>query len=216
MIIFMRMLKEADTEKLDFAKGNGLIPAIIQDNQTDTVLMLGYMDKEALKKTISTKMVTFYSRSKDRLWTKGETSGNYLHLKSIQVDCDNDTLLIRAKPDGPACHTGDDTCFGDVNERKFFLHKLGKIIRQRKAEGDPASYTNKLLNRGINKIAQKVGEEAVELVIEAKDSNHRLFVGEAADLLYHFMVLLEAKEIRLKEIEQELKRRHEVKTRGRS
>ena len=216
MIIFMRMLKEADIEKLDFAKGNGLIPAIIQDNQTDTVLMLGYMDKEALKKTISTKMVTFYSRSKDRLWTKGETSGNYLHLKSIQVDCDNDTLLIRAKPDGPACHTGDDTCFGDVNERKFFLHKLGKIIRQRKAEGDPASYTNKLLNRGINKIAQKVGEEAVELVIEAKDSNHRLFVGEAADLLYHFMVLLEAKEIRLKEIEQELKRRHEVKTRGRS
>ena len=215
MIIFMRMLKEADIEKLDFAKGNGLIPAIIQDNQTDTVLMLGYMDKEALKKTISTKMVTFYSRSKDRLWTKGETSGNYLHLKSIQVDCDNDTLLIRAKPDGPACHTGDDTCFGDVNERKFFLHKLGKIIRQRKAEGDPASYTNKLLNRGINKIAQKVGEEAVELVIEAKDSNHRLFVGEAADLLYHFMVLLEAKEIRLKEIEQELKRRHEVKTRGR-
>lgn len=212
----MRMLKEADIEKLDFAKGNGLIPAIIQDNQTDTVLMLGYMDKEALKKTISTKMVTFYSRSKDRLWTKGETSGNYLHLKSIQVDCDNDTLLIRAKPDGPACHTGDDTCFGDVNERKFFLHKLGKIIRQRKAEGDPASYTNKLLNRGINKIAQKVGEEAVELVIEAKDSNHRLFVGEAADLLYHFMVLLEAKEIRLKEIEQELKRRHEVKTRGRS
>ena len=160
-------------------------------------------------------MVTFYSRSKDRLWTKGETSGNFLHLKSVQVDCDNDTLLMRVKPDGPVCHTGDDTCFGDINERKFFLHKLGKIIRQRKEEGDPTSYTNKLLNRGINKIAQKVGEEAVELVIEAKDSNRRLFVGEAADLLYHFMVLLEAKEIRLKEIEQELERRHLVKTKGR-
>ncbi|MCB0673435.1 MAG: bifunctional phosphoribosyl-AMP cyclohydrolase/phosphoribosyl-ATP diphosphatase HisIE [Saprospiraceae bacterium] len=202
-------------EKLDFAKGDGLIPVIIQDNQSEAVLMLGYMDKEALQQTLATKMVTFYSRSKDRLWTKGETSGNFLHLKSVQVDCDNDTLLMRVKPDGPVCHTGDDTCFGDINERKFFLHKLGKIIRQRKEEGDPTSYTNKLLNRGINKIAQKVGEEAVELVIEAKDSNRRLFVGEAADLLYHFMVLLEAKEIRLKEIEQELERRHLVKTKGR-
>jgi len=211
----MRMLNQATIEKLDFAKGDGLIPVIIQDNQSEAVLMLGYMDKEALQQTIATKMVTFYSRSKDRLWTKGETSGNFLHLKSVQVDCDNDTLLMRVKPDGPVCHTGDDTCFGDINERKFFLHKLGKIIRQRKEEGDPTSYTNKLLNRGINKIAQKVGEEAVELVIEAKDSNRRLFVGEAADLLYHFMVLLEAKEIRLKEIEQELERRHLVKTKGR-
>ncbi|MCB9271493.1 MAG: bifunctional phosphoribosyl-AMP cyclohydrolase/phosphoribosyl-ATP diphosphatase HisIE [Lewinellaceae bacterium] len=209
------MLNQATIEKLDFAKGDGLIPVIIQDNQSEAVLMLGYMDKEALQQTIATKMVTFYSRSKDRLWTKGETSGNFLHLKSVQVDCDNDTLLMRVKPDGPVCHTGDDTCFGDINERKFFLHKLGKIIRQRKEEGDPTSYTNKLLNRGINKIAQKVGEEAVELVIEAKDSNRRLFVGEAADLLYHFMVLLEAKEIRLKEIEQELERRHLVKTKGR-
>lgn len=211
----MRMLNQATIEKLDFAKGDGLIPVIIQDNQSEAVLMLGYMDKEALQQTIATKMVTFYSRSKDRLWTKGETSGNFLHLKSVQVDCDNDTLLMRVKPEGPVCHTGDDTCFGDINERKFFLHKLGKIIRQRKEEGDPTSYTNKLLNRGINKIAQKVGEEAVELVIEAKDSNRRLFVGEAADLLYHFMVLLEAKEIRLKEIEQELERRHLVKTKGR-
>ncbi|HPG08372.1 MAG TPA: bifunctional phosphoribosyl-AMP cyclohydrolase/phosphoribosyl-ATP diphosphatase HisIE [Saprospiraceae bacterium] len=211
----MRMLNQATIEKLDFAKGDGLIPVIIQDNQSEAVLMLGYMDKEALQQTLATKMVTFYSRSKDRLWTKGETSGNFLHLKSVQVDCDNDTLLMRVKPDGPVCHTGDDTCFGDINERKFFLHKLGKIIRQRKEEGDPTSYTNKLLNRGINKIAQKVGEEAVELVIEAKDSNRRLFVGEAADLLYHFMVLLEAKEIRLKEIEQELERRHLVKTKGR-
>ena len=210
----MRMLNQATIEKLDFAKGDGLIPVIIQDNQSEAVLMLGYMDKEALQQTLATKMVTFYSRSKDRLWTKGETSGNFLHLKSVQVDCDNDTLLMRVKPDGPVCHTGDDTCFGDINERKFFLHKLGKIIRQRKEEGDPTSYTNKLLNRGINKIAQKVGEEAVELVIEAKDSNRRLFVGEAADLLYHFMVLLEAKEIRLKEIEQELERRHLVKTKG--
>ncbi|HRV87241.1 MAG TPA: bifunctional phosphoribosyl-AMP cyclohydrolase/phosphoribosyl-ATP diphosphatase HisIE [Saprospiraceae bacterium] len=209
------MLNQATIEKLDFAKGDGLIPVIIQDNQSEAVLMLGYMDKEALQQTLATKMVTFYSRSKDRLWTKGETSGNFLHLKSVQVDCDNDTLLMRVKPDGPVCHTGDDTCFGDINERKFFLHKLGKIIRQRKEEGDPTSYTNKLLNRGINKIAQKVGEEAVELVIEAKDSNRRLFVGEAADLLYHFMVLLEAKEIRLKEIEQELERRHLVKTKGR-
>lgn len=209
------MLNQATIEKLDFAKGDGLIPVIIQDNQSEAVLMLGYMDKEALQQTIATKMVTFYSRSKDRLWTKGETSGNFLHLKSVQVDCDNDTLLMRVKPEGPVCHTGDDTCFGDINERKFFLHKLGKIIRQRKEEGDPTSYTNKLLNRGINKIAQKVGEEAVELVIEAKDSNRRLFVGEAADLLYHFMVLLEAKEIRLKEIEQELERRHLVKTKGR-
>ena len=211
----MRMLNQATIEKLDFAKGDGLIPVIIQDNQSEAVLMLGYMDKEALQQTLATKMVTFYSRSKDRLWTKGETSGNFLHLKSVQVDCDNDTLLMRVKPDGPVCHTGDDTCFGDINERKFFLHKLGKIIRQRKEEGDPTSYTNKLLNWGINKIAQKVGEEAVELVIEAKDSNRRLFVGEAADLLYHFMVLLEAKEIRLKEIEQELERRHLVKTKGR-
>ena len=211
----MRMLNQATIEKLDFAKGDGLIPVIIQDNQSEAVLMLGYMDKEALQQTLATKMVTFYSRSKDRLWTKGETSGNFLHLKSVQVDCDNDTLLMRVKPDGPVCHTGDDTCFGDINERKFFLHKLGKIIRQRKEEGDPTSYTNKLLNRGINKIAQKVGEEAVELVIEAKDSNRRLFVGEAADLLYHFMVLLEAKEIRLKEIEQELERRHLVQTKGR-
>ena len=209
------MLNQATIEKLDFAKGDGLIPVIIQDNQSEAVLMLGYMDKEALQQTLATKIVTFYSRSKDRLWTKGETSGNFLHLKSVQVDCDNDTLLMRVKPDGPVCHTGDDTCFGDINERKFFLHKLGKIIRQRKEEGDPTSYTNKLLNRGINKIAQKVGEEAVELVIEAKDSNRRLFVGEAADLLYHFMVLLEAKEIRLKEIEQELERRHLVKTKGR-
>ena len=211
----MRMLNQATIEKLDFAKGDGLIPVIIQDNQSEAVLMLGYMDKEALQQTLATKMVTFYSRSKDRLWTKGETSGNFLHLKSVQVDCDNDTLLMRVKPDGPVCHTGDDTCFGDINERKFFLHKLGKIISQRKEEGDPTSYTNKLLNRGINKIAQKVGEEAVELVIEAKDSNRRLFVGEAADLLYHFMVLLEAKEIRLKEIEQQLERRHLMKMKGR-
>lgn len=196
-----------DLNKLDFEKGDGLIPAIIQDAETNAVLMLGYMNQEALQKTIDTKLVTFYSRSKGRLWTKGETSGNFLNLINIKEDCDQDTLLIKVNPVGPACHTGQDTCFNEENSGHF-LNKLENIIQHRKSNPKEGSYTTKLFNKGVNKIAQKVGEEAVELVIEAKDSNDDLFLNEAADLMFHYLVLLTQKGFQLEDVIQILRARH--------
>ena len=195
--------------KLDFSKSNGLIPAIIQDANTHKVLMLGYMDEDALKKTKAKKRVTFYSRSKKRLWTKGETSGNFLHVVDILKDCDKDTLLIKVNPDGPACHTGADTCFKETNQHPLaFLTELAQVIRDRKKKPSGNSYTSRLFKRGINKIAQKVGEEAVELIIEAKDEEKELFVEECGDLLYHLLVLLEAKGVTLEEVVALLKSRN--------
>ncbi|MBS1557258.1 MAG: bifunctional phosphoribosyl-AMP cyclohydrolase/phosphoribosyl-ATP diphosphatase HisIE [Bacteroidetes bacterium] len=193
--------------ELNFNKLEGLVPCIVQDSVTNVVLMLGFMNKEALQKTIVEKKVTFYSRSKQRLWTKGETSGNFLHLVSITPDCDNDTLLIKVRPQGAVCHTGSDTCFREKNKSNG-LHFLEQIIQERKQKPKEGSYTNKLLSAGINKVAQKVGEEAVELVIEAKDNNRELFLNEAADLMYHFLVLLAAKGYSLQEVEQLLEQRH--------
>jgi phosphoribosyl-ATP pyrophosphohydrolase/phosphoribosyl-AMP cyclohydrolase len=198
-----------DISKLDFEKSNGLIPCIVQDEQTLNVLMLGYMNEEALQETLASKKLTFFSRTKQRLWTKGETSGNYLNLISIDQDCDNDTLLIKAQPQGPTCHTGSDTCFEKKNETNS-LSFLERIILDRKNNPKPGSYTNTLLDSGINKIAQKVGEEAVELVIEAKDDNKDLFLNEAADLMYHYIVLLTAKGHTLEEVVTILKKRHSV------
>jgi phosphoribosyl-ATP pyrophosphohydrolase/phosphoribosyl-AMP cyclohydrolase len=192
----------------DFEKGGGLLPVIVQDAKTYKVLMLGYMNAEALKKTQAESKVTFYSRSKERLWTKGESSGNFLYVKSIDIDCDNDTLLIKAIPEGPVCHRGTDTCFSEKNEGNDFLHHLENVIWDRKMNPDEQSYTASLLKRGINKVAQKVGEEAVELVIEAKDNNKDLFLGEAADLMYHYLVLLAAKDVRLDEVLTLLEQRH--------
>ena len=195
--------------KIDFEKGDGLVPAIIQDWSTNKVLMLGYMNEEALKKTREDQKVTFYSRTKKRLWTKGETSGNYLHLKEIISDCDHDTLLIKVEPAGPTCHTGSDTCFDETNaSNALFLHYLQDIIEGRKSSTAAKSYTKLLFDKGINKIAQKVGEEAVELVIEAKDSDEELFKNEAADLLFHLLVLLEAKNVKLSEVVDVLRERH--------
>ena len=193
--------------QLKFNKLNGLIPCIVQDATTDIVLMLGFMNSEAFDKTIKEKRVTFYSRSKQRLWTKGETSGNFLELIEILHDCDEDTLLIKAKPRGPSCHTGADTCFNEKNESKG-ISFLEEIIADRKRNPKSGSYTNSLLDSGINKVAQKVGEEAVELVIEAKDNNKELFVNEAADLMYHYLVLLSVKGVKLSEIEAVLRQRH--------
>ena len=193
--------------KLDFAKGNGLVPVVIQDNNTLQVLMLGYMNEEALEKTKEENRVTFYSRSKNRLWTKGEESGNFLKVKDIQIDCDNDTILIKAKPAGPTCHTGSTSCFKE-DTPKGFIYKLENIISKRIDKDDKKSYTNKLYKRGINKIAQKVGEEAVELVIEAKDNDPDLFKNEAADLMYHYLILLKAKGFKLEDIESILKERN--------
>lgn len=194
---------------IDFDKVDGLIPAIIQDEVTGAVLMLGYMNQEALDMTISTQKVTFYSRTKGRLWTKGETSGNFLMLQSIKLDCDNDTLLVRVNPVGPVCHKGDDTCWAENNSSKtLFIDKLRDIIKDRKNNPTEKSYTASLFAKGINKIAQKVGEEAVEIVIEAKDDNKDLFLGEAADLLFHYLILLEAKEIELDEVMEVLIKRH--------
>lgn len=195
-------------DQLDFTKGDGLIPAIIQDAVTNKVLMLGFMNAEALQKTVNEQIVTFFSRSKNRLWTKGETSGNFLHVVDIQVDCDNDTLLVKAHPDGPTCHTGADTCFNEVNQPDNFLWKLEKVIQDRKANPKEGSYTTSLFNKGINKVAQKVGEEAVELVIEAKDDNETLFLNEAADLLYHYLILLTAKGYQLQDVIDVLETRH--------
>jgi len=192
---------------IDFQKGNGLVPVVIQDNTTLQVLMVGYMNEEALNRTLSEKKVTFFSRSKNRLWTKGETSGNFLNVVEISADCDNDTLLIKARPDGPTCHTGSNSCFGDENSRGF-IYKLEDIINQRITDDAAESYTNRLFKKGINKVAQKVGEEAVELVIEAKDDNIELFKNEAADLVYHLLILLKAKGVKLENVEEILKERH--------
>jgi phosphoribosyl-ATP pyrophosphohydrolase/phosphoribosyl-AMP cyclohydrolase len=196
--------------KVDFKKfGDGLAPAIVQDSGTEKVLMLGFMNEEALSKTLEDGKVTFYSRSRQRLWTKGEESGNYLLLKGIAVDCDNDTLLIKAEPLGPVCHTGADTCWDEKNHREDFLFYLEEVIQSRK-QTVPAesSYVAGLFAGGINKIAQKVGEEAVELVIEAKDQNEKLFLGEAADLLFHYLILLNAKGYNLQDVIDVLQTRH--------
>jgi phosphoribosyl-ATP pyrophosphohydrolase/phosphoribosyl-AMP cyclohydrolase len=197
-------------EQIDFAKGNGLVPVVLQDNRTLQVLMLGYMNEEALKKTEKEKRVTFFSRSKNRLWTKGETSGNFMEVIEILSDCDNDSLLIKVNPAGPVCHTGNTACFNDETA-KGFIYRLQEIIDQR-IEGDVTdSYTNRLFKKGINKVAQKVGEEAVELIIEAKDENIDLFKNETADLLYHLLVLLKAKGVSFEDVEEILKDRHKSK-----
>lgn len=197
--------------EINFDKnGDGLVPAIIQDAVTKNILMLGYMNQEALDKTLETKKVTFFSRSKQRLWTKGEESGNFLYLEDIKNDCDKDTLLVMASPVGPTCHTGSDTCWGEKNVSNFgFLSKLEKVIEQRRTSAmGETSYVASLFEKGINKIAQKVGEEAIETVIEAKDNNDELFLNESADLLFHYLILLQAKGFTLKDIEKVLKERH--------
>lgn len=195
---------------IDYTKNNGLVPAIIQDASTHNVLMLGYMNEEALKKTLDTKLVTFFSRTKQRLWTKGEESGHVLHLVSIKLDCDSDTLLIKVNPNGPTCHKGSDTCWNDDNTQNFgFLSELETIIESRKNNAsENTSYVASLFAKGINKIAQKVGEEAVETVIEAKDDNDDLFLNESADLLFHYLILLQAKGFQLNDIVNILKERH--------
>lgn len=195
--------------QLDFKKNDGLIPAVVQDDVTNKVLMLGYMNMESLEKTLLEKKVTFFSRSKQRLWTKGESSGNFLNLVSIAKDCDNDTLLVKVNPVGPVCHTGADTCFEENNQTNNFLLHLEKVIQDRRDNPSEKSYTTSLFKKGINKVAQKVGEEAVELVIEAKDNDKDLFLGEAADLMYHYLVLLAAKNYTLEEVIEILKERHQ-------
>ena len=197
--------------KIDFEKCGGLVPAIIQDAQTKNVLMLGYMNQEALDKTLETKKVTFWSRSRNCLWTKGETSGNFLHLIDIKIDCDNDTLLIKANPDGPTCHIGTDTCWGEVNEQNplLFLTELQDFINRRHDEMPEGSYTTKLFKDGINKIAQKVGEEALETVIEATNGTSEHLVYEASDLLYHLVVMLASKGLRIEQVAEELHKRHD-------
>ena len=195
--------------KVDFDKSpDGLVPAVIQDQTTSKVLMLGYMNEEALAKTMESGRVTFYSRSKNRLWTKGEESGHFLNLKSLEIDCDNDTLLIKVEPVGPVCHTGADTCWNEKNHGDDFLVYLEDIIRVRREGSDEKSYVRQLFQKGINKIAQKVGEEAVELVIEAKDNDDGKFLNEAADLLFHYLVLLNSKGFKLQEVKDILKQRH--------
>lgn len=196
-----------NAKQIDFSKIDGLVPCIVQDMDTGAVLMLGFMNEEALEKTLLEKKVTFFSRSKHRLWTKGETSGNFLHLVDILADCDNDTLLVKARPEGPVCHTGADTCFNETND-EWSLAALEKVIGDRKANPKTGSYTTSLFESGMNKIAQKVGEEAVELIIEAKDNNKELFLNEAADLMYHYLVLLQAKGYSLADVTDILGRRH--------
>lgn len=194
--------------KIDFAKySDGLAPAIIQDDTTGRVLMLGFMNEEALQKTKATGKVTFYSRSRQRLWTKGEESGHFLELKQIFSDCDNDTLLLKANPLGPVCHTGADTCFGETNSGDI-LQTLASIIKQRFDDRSGQSYTSRLFDSGINKVAQKLGEEAIELLLEAKDDNNELFLNEAADLLFHYMVLLQARGVSLPDVKNILAGRH--------
>jgi len=194
---------------IDIKSAHGLIPAIIQDSETKNVLMLGYMNEESLQKTIETKKVTFFSRSKQRLWTKGEESGNFLNLVDIKNDCDGDTLLIQAKPVGPTCHTGADTCWQEENKENYgFLSQLENTIKTRRENADSEkSYVASLFEKGINKIAQKVGEEAVEVVIEAKDDNDDLFLSESADLLFHYLILLQAKGFELNDVVDVLKKR---------
>ncbi|MGN6402060.1 MAG: bifunctional phosphoribosyl-AMP cyclohydrolase/phosphoribosyl-ATP diphosphatase HisIE [Flavisolibacter sp.] len=196
--------------KVDFKKyADELVPAVIQDYNTQKVLMLGFMNEAALKKTEKTGLVTFYSRSKKRLWTKGEESGNHLQLRQILLDCDKDTLLIKAEPKGPVCHTGADTCWSEKNHKDDFLYYLEHIIELRRTGVDESSYVKKLFGKGINKMAQKVGEEAVELVIEAKDVNQALFLNEAADLLFHYLILLQAKNCSLSDVVKILEQRHQ-------
>ena len=195
--------------KIDFKKyADGLAPAIVQDHKTHKVLMLGFMDQQALEKTVQQGKVCFYSRTKKRLWTKGEESGNYLILKEIAADCDNDTILVKVSPVGPVCHTGADTCWSEKNHAENFLFYLEEIIELRKRSADGKSYVRDLLNKGINKVAQKVGEEAIEMVIESKDSNKDLFLNEAADLLFHYLLLLNAKGHNLQDVIDVLQTRH--------
>ena len=195
--------------ELDFEKMNGLIPAIIQDNYTQKVLMLGFMNKEAYEKTMETGKVTFFSRTKNRLWTKGEESGNFLHVASVKADCDNDTLLIMVHPEGPVCHKGTDTCWGDKNEQDImFLKELQDFIDRRRQEMPEKSYTTSLFNSGVNKMAQKVGEEAVETILEACNGTDERLIYEGADLLYHLIVLLTYKGYRIEDLARELKERH--------
>ena len=195
--------------KVDYDKyTDKLVPAIVQDVNTGVVLMLGFMNEEAVNKTITEGKVTFYSRSKKRLWTKGEESGNFLLLKDIKADCDNDTLLVKAQPVGPVCHTGADTCWNEKNQPAGFLQYLEAVIESRKAGSEENSYVKKMFSKGLNKIAQKVGEEAVELVIEAKDDNKELFLGEASDLLFHYLLLLNAKGYTLQDVINVLQQRH--------
>lgn len=191
---------------------DGLVPAVVQDVNTGAVLMLGFMNQEAVDKTQELGKVTFYSRSKQRLWTKGETSGNFLLLKNIAVDCDKDTLLIKALPIGPVCHTGTDTCWGEKNSDTNFLHTLEQVIKDRKEQQPENSYVSYLFHKGINRIAQKVGEEAIETVIEAKDNDDEKFLGEASDLLFHYLILLNAKGFELKDVLAVLEARHKAKT----
>ena len=195
--------------KLDFEKMGGLIPAIIQDNYTNKVLMLGFMNEEAYNKTVETQKVTFFSRSKNRLWTKGETSGNYLNVITISADCDYDTLLIKVNPTGPVCHTGADTCFGERNKEDImFLKYLQNFIELRRQEMPEGSYTTSLFTKGVNRMAQKVGEEAVETVIEATNGTEERFIYEASDLMYHLIVLLTSKGLRIEDLARELEKRH--------
>jgi len=200
--------------EINFDKSSGLVPAIIQDNKTNKVLMLGYMSREALEKSLKDGVVTFFSRSKKRLWTKGETSGNYLNIVSIKADCDQDALLVKVNPLGPVCHTGKDTCWGEENleNQSNFLPELEKVIKDRKANPKEGSYTNSLFRKGLKKITQKLGEEAVELIIEASDNKDELFLEEAADLMYHYLVLLTAKGLCLDDIAKVLKNRRLVAT----
>jgi phosphoribosyl-AMP cyclohydrolase / phosphoribosyl-ATP pyrophosphohydrolase len=194
---------------IDYSKyADGLVPAIVQDDRTGKVLMLGFMNEEALQKTVDGGKVTFYSRTKQRLWTKGEESGNFLDLKSITPDCDNDTLLVKAVPTGPVCHTGSDTCFNETNKSIDFIYLLEEVIAGRRQQPTEGSYVSGLFKKGINAIAQKVGEEAVELVIEAKDNDKDKFLGEAADLLFHYLILLKQKGHELKEVVDILEKRH--------
>ncbi len=200
-------MRQLEVEKLDFSKGGGLIPAIIQDKQTSKVLMMAYMNEAALARTLDTKMVSFYSRKKQRIWTKGEESGNTLQVCDVYMDCDNDTLLIKVLPNGPTCHTGNDTCWEEKNEGSF-IHALEAIIEDRKNNPGENYYTSNLFRKGINKIAQKVGEEAIETIIEAKDNNSKLFLNEAADLFFHYLILLQAKGFKLMDVEEVLKSRN--------
>ena len=202
---------EKNTKSPDFAKMGGLVPAIIQDADTKTVLMLGYMNEEALAKTLATKKVTFWSRSRNCLWTKGETSGNFLHLVDIKSDCDNDTLLVKVHPDGPTCHTGTDTCWGEENSNNplLFLSELQDFLEKRHAEMPEGSYTTSLFKDGLNRMAQKVGEEALELVIEACNGTDERMIYEGSDMLYHLIVLLTSKGMRIEQMAAELQERHQ-------
>ena len=194
---------------LDFSKNkDGLVPAVIQDNNTNKVLMLGYLNNESLRLTLKTNVVHFYSRKKQRTWKKGEQSGNELNVVSLKEDCDLDTVLIKVNPVGPVCHKGDDTCFKEVNIPNNFIDILENIIEKRKNILDKSSYISNLFNKGTNKIAQKLGEEAVEMIIESKDSNHKLFLEESADLLFHYLILLQNKGFKLKDVVNILKKRH--------